>query len=647
MFEKNMLFKVTVASFVLVTSAWADPSVTLKSITPQGALVGDVPLLQLSGSGFREDCQVMIGNQACADLRLVDGHTIYCRVPQSAKVQQVDVSLQCSEGNAALKGGFYYYNPLTITGATAAAENIPVIAEIDGGVKPYKVDPNQYEDTPTVTLIDDSHAKVTAPTAGYSTYQYNFTMIDAIGNKVTQNLMCYSAIGKAFAGVPTAVGPGYTLALPQLGGLNATPLQITSGGGQIIPMDKGQVAFEAGTLPGTTRLESHDDLGQVLQFDVKVVSEGYQADQFSFHTEDRWQQGDSTMILTMMGDKVLYLDNTHDDKSFGQIIRFNGTLPDDSWGFHGVATDPKLQWYILYSGAQPTPDGRLYVSGQERKVHWFSNDDYGVTYLVRYTADGQLDKKFNPNFHLSNEANITGISLRTDGKLWVSATSCNDDLSKCQGLVYLINDQGKFELKMELPGSPSQVMLTGDTKDGIYLATDGIQGTYLDHFGADGKLDDAFRKNALATMNKGTGTFQLVASSSRLYVGWKTVIPPDPNSWDPGSPTQYNYYAHVFGSDGWLVSGFEQGDALKQTSGQVAFDASSNLVTPTEKVLSSGALDANFGNGGKTIYPVTTNSTYYPNQVSYSSPQVLGSTVAPDGTIYQLLAGDIIAKIIP
>jgi hypothetical protein len=171
-------------------AANADSSVKLTDITPRGSVLAGDTLVKMTGSGFREDCQVLIGTHACTDFRLIDTKTIACRVSASTLVEQDDVQVQCSEGSSTLSQAFYYFEPLKVEANSTGEVGLPYRLSIEGGVKPYKVE-SRYG---AVTMIDDSHASVGFDRDYTTNNGLDVQVSDALGNALSQSALVYTAL---------------------------------------------------------------------------------------------------------------------------------------------------------------------------------------------------------------------------------------------------------------------------------------------------------------------------------------------------------------------------------------------------------------------------------------------------------------------
>jgi hypothetical protein len=623
-------------------AANADSSVKLTDITPRGSVLAGDTLVKMTGSGFREDCQVLIGTHACTDFRLIDTKTIACRVSASTLVEQDDVQVQCSEGSSTLSQAFYYFEPLKVEANSTGEVGLPYRLSIEGGVKPYKVE-SRYG---AVTMIDDSHASVGFDRDYTTNNGLDVQVSDALGNALSQSALVYTALAGNYH-VQTAIGPGYTIQLPALGGFNPSPLQLVSGDGTLTPGDKGTYVLQAGKS-GSLALEAHDQLGGNFQLNINIAQHGYQDSILPFKIGS-WGGTNilpNDRLFWITGNKI-YVENMFDlPKHYGNVgfVRLNldGTQ-DMSWGTGGEAFDLKTSkdsFSVNFAAQQITPDGRMYVAGERTKVHTFSDDSYNLPYLVRYTAAGIVDEKFRPKFKLEKNTALTGLVLRSDGKLWASADHCDPKTSVCEGCVFLIDENGSFEKEMEMPGSHHHLVLTSDAKDGFYLATDSSAYS-IEHYYADGSSDSAFRANVqkslppIVSKDGVPTTSQLIAQGDVVFA---SIAIPQKSQGFENDPTTYTYQAFVFHADGTINTGFDHDNVLALLGGvPVTFDAKGNLITASARLLPTGAFDSGFGGNGETIYQLVTDEGYQQNP---HMPFIQHSAVAADGGIYLLAQGN-------
>jgi hypothetical protein len=642
----GIFLSMTSLALSLSATAMADSSVTLTSVAPAGAAINSDTLITLTGSGFREDCQVQVGSHACTDFRLLSSKALTCRVADATAVELDDVQVQCTEGNAALAKAFTYFLPLQINAATIGEVSVPVEVELIGGVKPFTVT-TQYG---SVKMVDDSHAEVIFDRESVDGQQdtfFPFDVKDAVGNDMTALVKVYSPLAGAYKHLPVAVGPGYILPLGQLGGYNAHPLQVLSGDASLSDGISGTYNLLAGKS-GLITLGASDILSH-QEFSIPIVQHGYQDRlyQINLGSWGNTSPAPQTRLFWIAGDKI-YVQNRFDDEKLKLfdvvgIMRLNldGTQ-DANWGIGGEAVDVKKADNLNVWAQQTASDGRIYLAG-ERRRNGLNDGTYTYAYFVRYTAQGMVDTKFNPDLKLSNESEVTGISLRSDGKVWASAMSCVKDTTKCTSWIFLIDENGKTVKATQLQDHATQIMLTGDGKDGFYLASD-ISTYYLDHYSANGDMDAAFHANSMkyraGLKFSGEVTQQLLAQGDVIFAS--VSVAHIAQNYDGEDNTTYTYAAVAFHADGTPNTGLNSSTEFLTYAGPlVTLDSQSRLIMADARLLPTGAYDPDFGANGKTVYPSTFVNPGYACfnsecNVTYTAPWATQSAIAPDGSIYQL-----------
>lgn len=89
--------------------------VEIVAIDPPSGHVFGGEAVTLTGTGFIEGSQVLIGGKAAISVEVIDDNTIFAVTPESAKVGEVDVFVSNNLGIATLVDGFLYFEPPKLT----------------------------------------------------------------------------------------------------------------------------------------------------------------------------------------------------------------------------------------------------------------------------------------------------------------------------------------------------------------------------------------------------------------------------------------------------------------------------------------------------------------------------------------------------
>jgi hypothetical protein len=87
-----------------------DDALWVGAVQPGRASIAGGARVTLYGSGFGTGTTVLFGGVHARDVKIVDSHTLTCRVPQS-NVGTVDVTVHQVSADATLPGGFAYFDP--------------------------------------------------------------------------------------------------------------------------------------------------------------------------------------------------------------------------------------------------------------------------------------------------------------------------------------------------------------------------------------------------------------------------------------------------------------------------------------------------------------------------------------------------------
>src|SRR5690606_7425911 len=95
---------------VLEEAFLATAPVLLGRVVPDSGAVAGNTLVTVFGEGFGEGTVVTFGGQRAKDVKLLDAHTLTCRVPVG-EVGTVDVGLTRGGTSDTLPAGFSYVDP--------------------------------------------------------------------------------------------------------------------------------------------------------------------------------------------------------------------------------------------------------------------------------------------------------------------------------------------------------------------------------------------------------------------------------------------------------------------------------------------------------------------------------------------------------
>lgn len=97
----------------------------ISNVTPQTALVGNTPTIEISGNYFDSNVNVLIGGVSCSNINRIDEQTIECDVPSESQGARKQLTVKNTDGKED-KTTFYY-----IQEAPDPTQPEPVNAEAD------------------------------------------------------------------------------------------------------------------------------------------------------------------------------------------------------------------------------------------------------------------------------------------------------------------------------------------------------------------------------------------------------------------------------------------------------------------------------------------------------------------------------------
>ncbi len=92
-----------------------DEAISVGRVQPDRGAISGGTLVTVLGSGFGEGTLVSFAGQIAKDIKVIDTHTLTCRIPRG-DVGAVDVGVKRLAEEDVLEGGFSYYDPRSITG---------------------------------------------------------------------------------------------------------------------------------------------------------------------------------------------------------------------------------------------------------------------------------------------------------------------------------------------------------------------------------------------------------------------------------------------------------------------------------------------------------------------------------------------------
>jgi len=194
--------------------------------------------------------------------------------------------------------------------------------------------------------------------------------------------------------------------------------------------------------------------------------------------------------VTVVGNVTKGQTSSHDSLNLLVVrLRPDGT-PDPTFGTRG-RVDTDLGGHEQALGAVVGADGSVLVIGVERSP---ATVGAGRILLVRYLADGTLDRRFGDDGYTVSsaweDARISGYAASPDGRLYVVGPSCPAAGGTCQPYLAAFRPDGRLDPAFRDGGV---VMLEADGIGGVSdvaVAPDGtlvVLGGTISRYSADGQ----------------------------------------------------------------------------------------------------------------------------------------------------------------
>ncbi|MGA9521977.1 MAG: IPT/TIG domain-containing protein [Myxococcaceae bacterium] len=92
-----------------------DEAISVGRVQPDRGAISGGTLVTVLGAGFGEGTLVSFAGQVAKDIKVIDAHTLTCRIPRG-DTGAVDVGVRRLTESDTLEGGFSYYDPRSISG---------------------------------------------------------------------------------------------------------------------------------------------------------------------------------------------------------------------------------------------------------------------------------------------------------------------------------------------------------------------------------------------------------------------------------------------------------------------------------------------------------------------------------------------------
>ena len=321
--------------------------------------------------------------------------------------------------------------------------------------------------------------------------------------------------------------------------------------------------------------------------------------------------------------------------SFQTVRAADGDL-DPTFGSGGQVMTDFTHSTDLANAVAIQPDGKLVVVGTTYKQNDFSDEDFAV---ARYNADGTLDSTFGNGGKVRTDfpglaAVASSVVIQPDGKIVVAggAFPLFSFLGNFEIVRY--NANGSLDRSFGSGGVVTTVFEAGSYASAVALQSDGkivAAGTVFVDFNIGDQSDTDFalaRYNANGSLDTTFGTGGLVSTDfvGREDDAFSVLIQPDGKIVAVGSANDpvsyYDFAAARYLSSGAIDATFGNGGTVKTDFGDQNFDRARSAVLQADgKIVaagfaisngggtenfalarygSNGVLDTRFGRGGMT-----------------------------------------------
>jgi uncharacterized delta-60 repeat protein len=312
--------------------------------------------------------------------------------------------------------------------------------------------------------------------------------------------------------------------------------------------------------------------------------------------------------------------------SFMGLARYNadGSL-DTTFGANGKVSDNNLGFYgAVGSAVVLLPDGRIVVAGY---VNVYNNGDPTSNAVIAlFTSSGSLDTSFNTTgyriFDYGGNEKATSIIVQSDGKIVAGIYSTN--YSANNFILVRCNTDGTLDASFGTGGVVTTDLGAAYTEGINALATQTISGVEKiiavgsspSHSGdfavlrynvTNGALDATFGASGKTVIDFGhadSGRAVAIQSDGKIVVAGSASNGVD-NDFALARFTADGALDSAFSAGGQVVTDFATGDetasaVLIQSDGKILVSGSTNGGIGLVRFTDSGALDTDFGTGGKS-----------------------------------------------